>query len=89
MANAPAQADAGVERGELRILEVHADAVPRGARVVVVGRDPLITSLFESMHDLLAAVIGRALAEMIESIGTGTRRTRVPRASHTPLSSPP
>jgi hypothetical protein len=26
MANAPAQLDAGVERGELRILEVHADA---------------------------------------------------------------
>jgi hypothetical protein len=26
MANAPAQTDAGVERGELRILEVHADA---------------------------------------------------------------
>ncbi len=26
MANAPAQADAGVERGELRILEIHADA---------------------------------------------------------------
>lgn len=26
MANAPAQMDAGVERGELQILEVHADA---------------------------------------------------------------
>ena len=26
MANTPAQTDAGVERGELRILEVHADA---------------------------------------------------------------
>ncbi len=26
IANAPAQSDAGVERGELRILEVHADA---------------------------------------------------------------
>ena len=26
MANAPAQADSGVERGELRILEIHADA---------------------------------------------------------------
>ena len=78
MANAPAQIDAGVERGELRILEVHADADALGGR-------------FGDWADPVGCTdIGSADGAPIPMLGqtpSGTSRMRYGAVEHRPAAS--